>query len=150
MNENHHSGYEGSCHTKDGHMLVNKTRFPSFTSMNAVAHELGLTSSWYLNNDPCPGKNETAVGPTYTTDSADAVKYGFDGVKFDSQGGGPSHNITEWAIALKAAADEAGKKAGILIENCDDKNPTYLLDDPADCPPDDPEDQKVGVIQLNL
>jgi hypothetical protein len=80
-------GYGGSCHTKDGHMLVNKTRFPNFNAMNSVAHKLGLTSSWYLNNDPCKGKNETLVGPTYDTDSADAVKYGFDGVKFDSQGG---------------------------------------------------------------
>jgi hypothetical protein len=37
-------------------------------------------------------------------------------------------------MALNAAAETAGKKEGILIENCDDKNPTYLLDDPIDCP----------------
>ena len=67
-------------------------------------------------------------------DSADAVQYGFDGVKFDSQAGGPSRNITRWAVALAKASAAAGKEVGMLIENCDDKNPTYLLDDPADCP----------------
>jgi hypothetical protein len=109
-------------------MLVNKTRFPSFNTMTETAHSLGLTASWYLNSDPCRGKNETSVGPTYTTDSQDAAKYGFNGVKFDTEGGGPSHNITLWAMALNAT----GKP--MLIENCDDKNPTYLLADPTDCP----------------
>jgi hypothetical protein len=33
-------------------------------------------------------------------------------------------------MALKNASDAAGKAPGMLIENCDDKNPTYLLTDP--------------------
>ena len=127
-------GYHGSCHDKSGHMLINKTRFPDFVAMNRVAHGLGLTSSWYLNSDECPGPKEVAAGSTYETDSADAVHYGFDGVKFDSQRGGPSHNITRWSMTLTAAARAAGKSEGMVIENCDDKNPTYLLDDPTNCP----------------
>jgi hypothetical protein len=121
-------GYMGSCHTESGHMLINTTRFPSFKQMTGTAHALNLTASWYLNSDPCKGLNETAVGQTYRPDSEDAVRYGFDGVKFDSQPGGPNSNITEWAIALNAT----GKP--MLIENCEDKNPLYLLTDPTDCP----------------
>ena len=86
-----------------------------------------------MNPDPCPGKIEQAVGPTYTTDSADAVAYGFDGVKFDSESGGPSHNITEWALSLKNASAAAGKP-GIVIENCLDKHPLYILTNPEYCP----------------
>ncbi len=127
-------GYGGSCHTKSGHMLINESRFPSFNNMTDTAHMLGLTASWYLNADPCPGAKEKAVGPTYDTDAADVFKYGFDGVKFDSQAGGPSHNITLWAMALDKAAKDQGKEGGILIENCLDKDPKYLIDDPSDCP----------------
>lgn len=128
-----HSGYLGSCHTKDGHMLINHDLFPSFREMTGVAHRLNLTASWYLNADGCT-VNESLVGPTYDTDSADVIKYGFDGVKFDSQRGGPSHNITLWASALKKAAAAHGKTDGVIIENCLDKNPQYLIDDPEDCP----------------
>lgn len=129
-----HVGFGGSCHTKSGHLLINKTRFPSFKSMTGTAHSLNLTASWYLNLDPCPGKIEQKVGPTYATDSGDAVAYGFDGVKFDSEAFGPSHNITEWALALQKAASSAGKTQGVVIENCLNKNPTYILDKPEDCP----------------
>ena len=45
-------GVDGGCHDAAGHMLINSTRFPSFEAMNAKAHSLGLTSSWYLNSDP--------------------------------------------------------------------------------------------------
>lgn len=123
------SGYDGSCHTKSGHMVVNHTKFPSFNRMTDTAHSLNLTASWYLNADGCT-VNESTVGPTYATDSADAVAYGFDGVNFDTQRGGPSHNITRWALALGAAADAAGKPGGVVIEICLDKHPAYLLDDP--------------------
>ena len=126
-------GFGGSCHTESGHMLVNASRFPSFNQMTDTAHALGLTASWYLNYDGCKGSNETRSGApwasgcngvpwennctgTYDTDSADAVKYGFDGVKFDLQGGGPSHNITRWAMALAKASAAAGKKVGMLVE----------------------------------
>jgi len=113
--------------------LINLERFPSMNDMTATAHSLKMTASWYLNNDPCNGTKEQAVGPTYTQDSSDALKYGFDGVKFDSQAHGPSHNITMWAMALNVAGEDHGDKS-IMIENCDDKNPTYLLADPEDCP----------------
>lgn len=151
------TGYDGTCHTKSGHLLIDETKFPSLKSMTSMAHSLNLTASWYLNLDGgCNGSKEVEVGPTYTTDSADAVTYGFDGVKFDSEPGGPSHNITLWAMALTSAAKAAGKSEGMMIENCQvsypewiefcapaallttdwlqDKNPTYLLDDPTDCP----------------
>jgi mono/diheme cytochrome c family protein len=83
-------GYGGSCHTRDGHMLVNRTRFPSFKKMTDTAHALHLTASWYLNNDPCKGANETAVGPTYVTDSTDAVAFGFDGKQITARSLRPS------------------------------------------------------------
>jgi len=54
-------GVDGGCHDAAGHMLINSTRFPSFEAMNAKAHSLGLTSSWYLNSDPCKGANETRL-----------------------------------------------------------------------------------------
>lgn len=128
-----HSGVGGGCHTTSGHMIINGM-FPDLAGMNRLAHTLNLTSSWYLNSDGCNGTIEQEVGPTYVTDAADAVRYGFDGVKFDSERGGPSHNITLWAMALKEAAAHAGNPAGIVIENCLDKNPTYILDKPAACP----------------
>lgn len=127
-------GYNGSCHNKEGHMLINKTKFPSFNAMTSTAHSLQLTASWYLNNDPCKGAQEQPVGPTYTQDSTDALKYGFDGVKFDTQAGGPGRNITLWAMALQAAGKANGNNKEVMIENCDDKNPRYLLADPEDCP----------------
>ena len=120
-------------------MLVDQTKFPSLSRMTDTAHALNLTASWYLNADGCT-VNESMVGPTYATDSADAVACGFDGVKFDTQRGGPSPNITRWALALKSAASSGGKPGkpgkpgGIVIENCLDKHPTCLLDDPEDCP----------------
>ena len=129
-------GAGGSCHSAAGHMLVNHSRFPSFNRMTDHAHALNLTASWYLNSDACKGEYEQRVGPTYATDAGDALAYGFDGVKFDSQAGGPSHNITLWAEALGRAAAAHGRPEGVVIENCDDKNPTYLLDDPSDCPYD--------------
>jgi hypothetical protein len=116
----------GSCHGADHHLRINKTRFPDFAAMNSYAHALNLTSSWYLNQDGCKGSLEPFV--TYSEDSDDAVKYGFDGVKFDSEAGGPMHNITRWALALNAT----GKQ--MMIENCLDKHPSYLLSDPEFCP----------------
>ena len=119
------SGVNGSCHGPDHHLIINDN-FPNLTAMNEKAHSLKLTSSWYLNQDGCKGSREPFV--TYSQDSQDAVKYGFDGVKFDSEMGGPMHNITRWALALNAT----GKP--MMIENCLNKHPTYLLSDPVHCP----------------
>ena len=48
-------GYNGSCHTKSGHMLVNTTRFPSFNNMTHTAHTLGqyLPASSGAFRGPC-------------------------------------------------------------------------------------------------
>jgi hypothetical protein len=120
------TGVNGSCHGADHHLLIDLAKFPSLAAMNTKAHSLNLTSSWYLNQDGCKGEKEPFV--TYTEDSQDAVKYGFDGVKFDSEVHGPMHNITQWAVALNAT----GKQ--LMIENCLDKHPKYLLSDPVHCP----------------
>jgi len=64
----------------------------------------------------------------YATDAADAVRYGFDGVKFDSERGGADHNISLWAAALNGT----GKQ--MMIENCLDKHPAYMLTAPGYCP----------------
>lgn len=121
-----HSGVNGSCHDAAHHMIIDTQKFPSFADMNTRAHELNITTSWYLNSDGCTGGKEPFT--TYTTDAADAVMYGFDGVKFDSEPGGPDHNITSWAEALNAT----GKQ--MMIENCLDKHPTYMLSNPSNCP----------------
>eukprot|EP00039_Didymoeca_costata_P023087 m.347859 g.347859 ORF g.347859 m.347859 type:complete len:455 (-) comp34438_c0_seq1:68-1432(-) len=121
-----HSGVDGSCHGPDKHMLINRTRFPDFKSMNAKAHALGLTTSWYLNSDGCTGEKEPFV--TYEEDANDAVMYGFDGCKFDSEVHGKTRNITLWAQALNATGKE------MMIENCLDKNPQYIISDPNHCP----------------
>ena len=49
-------------------------------------------------------------------------------MKFDSQMHGPDRNITRWAAALNATGKE------VMIENCLDKHPKYLLSDPSYCP----------------
>ena len=119
------TGVNGSCHGSDHHLIIN-SNFPSLKKMTTKAHALNLTASWYLNQDGCTGAREPFV--TYVPDSDDAVKYGFDGVKFDSERGGPMHNITRWAEALNATGQQ------MMIENCLDKHPKYLLSDPVHCP----------------
>ena len=124
------AGVGGSCHDAGGHMIVNATKFPSLRNMTTAAHALNLTASWYLSADGCKGPVEKAAWPrgTYATDAADAVAYGFDGVKFDSERGGPVHNVTEWAVRLNASGRP------LMIENCMEKHPTYLLTEPQRCP----------------
>ncbi len=119
------TGVNGSCHGPDHHLIIN-SKFPSLKKMTTKAHSLNLTASWYLNQDGCTGAKEPFV--TYTEDSSDAVKFGFDGVKFDSEVGGPMHNITRWAEALNATGRP------MMIENCLTKHPTYLLSNPVQCP----------------
>ena len=105
------------------HVIVDKVRFPSLSDLTAHAHFLNLTAGWYLNCDGCVTNHFMA----YTPDAADALAYGFDGVKFD--GGGGSDNITRWAEALN------GTGKPMLIENClDKKQVSYLLHTPAECP----------------
>ena len=81
---------------------------------------------WYLNNDgPCP-EGKLGYGPHYAQDTADVIGYGFDGVKYDNGGG--AQNMTEWA----AFDNRTGRP--LMIENCLDKGPRYLLDSPGFCP----------------
>lgn len=124
------AGVGGSCHNAGGHMIVDVAKFPSLRNMTRKAHALNLTASWYLSADGCNGAIEKAAWPhgTFATDSADAFALGFDGVKFDTESGGPVHNITEWAVELNATGRP------MMIENCMEKHPTYLLTDPTQCP----------------
>ena len=39
-------GVNGSFHTATGRPIINTTRFPSMSAMNAKAHALGLKSDW--------------------------------------------------------------------------------------------------------
>jgi hypothetical protein len=123
------AGLDGSCHDANGHMLVNTSSFPSLAGMVKHAHDLNLTASWYLNADGCPGDLERKAFPngTYGSDASEAAALGFDGLKFDTERGGPSHNITAWAVAVN------GTGRPMMIENCLDKHPKYLLTDPASC-----------------
>eukprot|EP01049_Picozoa_sp_SAG25_P014580 SAG25_NODE_2629_length_1481_cov_11.613603_1_plen_189_part_10 len=91
-------GVNGSYHDESGQLLINATKFPSFSSMNARAHAAGLTSSWYLNCDQC-GSTENLTQSAFTEtwyakDAAEAARLQFDGIKFDTQPGGPNWNIT--------------------------------------------------------
>lgn len=122
------AGVNGSYHSgTTGHVIVDD-KFPDMRAMTDHAHRLGLTASWYLNADGCESQSNLSH-TYYTNDSDDAVhKFNYDGVKFDSQMHGPDHNISRWAAALNAT----GK--AVMIENCLDKHPQYLLKDPEYCP----------------
>lgn len=121
------AGVNGSYHNTSGQVIIDYTRFPSLAAMTAYAHALGLTAGWYLNCDGCEG--ETKLTSThYVSDSEQAAAFGFDGVKFDDQAGGPNHNITLWAEAINAT------KRSMMIENCLNKDPKFLLTDPVHCP----------------
>lgn len=90
---------------------------------------LNPAHSWYLNCDTClkprpplyrPAQSltESAFTETwYANDAKRAVSLGFDGVKFDTQPGGPNWNISKWAEALAATGKD------FLIEDCLDKHP---------------------------
>ena len=114
-------GINGSYHDITGELLVNTTKFPSFAAMNARAHSFGLTSSWYLNCDQCVTTETLIESPAtdawYKKDALRAAHLDFDGVKFDTQPGGPNWNISKWAEAL----DATGK--AMVIEDCLDKHP---------------------------
>ena len=139
-------GVNGSYHDEKGQLLINATKFPSFAAMNDRAHAVGLTSSWYLNCDQC-GKFENLTESAftdswYTKDAAEAARLRFDGIKFDTQPGGPNWNITKWAIAF----NETDRP--MMLEDCLDKHPDGLplkksspphasidiLHDPMHCP----------------
>ena len=114
-------GINGSYHDITGQVLINTTKFPSLAAMNARAHSFGLTSSWYLNCDQCV-KTETLIESPitdawYTEDAIRAARLNFDGIKFDTQPGGPNWNISKWAEAI----DAAGK--AMVVEDCLDKHP---------------------------
>lgn len=132
-------------HDKHGNLLVNETLYPSFLNMTGHAHSLGLTASWYLNCDQCglDSRNITPSAATeawYQKDAEQAARFNFDGVKFDTQPGGPNWNISKWSAALNAT----GKP--IVIQDCLDKHPDGtplpksshpkidILNNPENCP----------------
>eukprot|EP00041_Stephanoeca_diplocostata_P026334 m.708418 g.708418 ORF g.708418 m.708418 type:complete len:1023 (-) comp22938_c1_seq8:248-3316(-) len=122
------AGVNGSYHNATTHhVIVDTTAFPDLGAMNHAIHQFNVTSSWYLNCDGCESKCHLSE-QFYTPDANDAVRFDFDGVKFDTQVGGPDGNITMWAEAL----NHTGKP--MMIENCLDKHPAYLLTDPVHCP----------------
>ena len=114
-------GVNGSYHDAEGNLLVNSSKFPSFSAMNAHAHALNFTSSWYLNCDQCVKDemlNQSRItNDWYMRDAMEAAALAFDGVKFDTQPGGPNWNITLWAEALAATARP------MVVEDCLDKHP---------------------------
>eukprot|EP00937_MAST-01D_sp_MAST-1D-sp2_P000108 g108.t1 len=137
-------GVNGSYHDAAGQLLVNETRFPSFASMNAYAHARNLTSSFYLNCDQCVTTEGLVEGAKtdawYAADARFAAELAFDGIKFDTQPGGPNWNISLWSQAVRAAGRP------MVLEDCLDKHPDGsilkrsnhssidVLHDPAYCP----------------
>lgn len=136
-------GVNKTYHDAAGWPIVNHSKFPSFPAMNRRAHSLGLTSSWYLNCDQCKEAFTTDSATTeawYSHDARQAAIFEFDGIKFDTQSGGPNWNITRWAIAVNATGRP------MVIEDCLDKHPDGtilpkshhpsidILHDPAECP----------------
>eukprot|EP00039_Didymoeca_costata_P010223 m.137037 g.137037 ORF g.137037 m.137037 type:complete len:602 (-) comp14743_c0_seq4:85-1890(-) len=107
------SGINGSFHDENGYPLINTTRFPSMKNMNALAHSLGLTSNWYMNNCVCQEHQQWSqeyIEAHYKGDVQAIIDFDFDGVKLDSCG--QFRNLSYWAKLLNAT----GKP--ILIENC--------------------------------
>lgn len=106
------AGVNGSYHNgTTHHVIVNETAFPDFRQMNHEIHTVNITSSWYLNCDGCESFCHLS-NHYYTPDANDAARFDFDGVKFDSQAGGPDSNITMWAEAL----NHTGMVAELLVE----------------------------------
>ena len=114
-------GVNNSYHDATGHLLVNESRFPSFASMNAHAHARNLTSSFYLNCDQCVTEEALVESAEthawYATDARFAAEAGFDGIKFDTQPGGPQWNISLWAEAVGSTGHN------MVLEDCLDKHP---------------------------
>ena len=137
-------GVNGTYHDAAGQLLINTTKFPDMRRINDLAHSHKLTTSFYLNCDQCvttENLTESAFTDSwYAKDAALAAELGWDGVKFDTQPGGPNWNITRWAEAIN------GTGRPMVIEDCLDKHPdgtpikksTHpmidILHDPAACP----------------
>lgn len=113
----------GSWHDRDGHFIVNKTKFPDMKALVDAGHAKGVKMGFYLNQDLDPAwhacKSEGSIHgaaantgnfASYKNDIEDMVKLGFDAVKFDSGGG--NDDMNRWAAELNASGRE------ILIENC--------------------------------
>tara|TARA_A100001015_G_scaffold257087_1_gene299521 strand:- start:1617 stop:2252 length:636 start_codon:yes stop_codon:yes gene_type:complete len=98
-------GVNRSYHDALGSLMINTTKFPSFLDMNNFAHLQGLTSSWYLNCDQCVTSEVLTESATteawYASDAKYAADVQFDGIKFDTQPGGPNWNITKWSLGVK-------------------------------------------------
>merc|ERR1719333_1637757 len=81
--------------------------------MTDLAHSLGLTAGWYMNNCDCAEnmfKTPESIEKHMKGSAAAVAAYGFDGVKLD--GCGQFLNLTWWAELLNATGRP------IMIENC--------------------------------
>jgi hypothetical protein len=110
-------GGRPAFHGPDGHVLVDKHKFPSgLGSLVEYGHKHGLTVSWYGNACACSSENayNDSTSPTISQaiagTVADTVKYKFDGLKLDSCS--QFNNMTRWADEL----NKTGHK--VLLENC--------------------------------
>lgn len=113
------AGVAGGYHDDAGKPIVNETLFPDMLAMTRLAHSQGVKMGWYMNNCWCRwGDIEAwgATGGTVVQDVAATMAFEFDGLKVD--GCGPSHNITLWGEALKAASAASGRD--VVLENCAD------------------------------
>mmetsp|Transcript_78475 Transcript_78475/g.123763 ORF Transcript_78475/g.123763 Transcript_78475/m.123763 type:complete len:435 (-) Transcript_78475:248-1552(-) len=102
------AGHQYHYHDDAGIPIINRERFPDMITMTSHAHQLNLTSGWYLNNCIC---SEQAVSDSlYHSDVAALTVFGFDAVKLD--GCGRQKDLDKWADLF----NKTGRP--IMIENC--------------------------------
>lgn len=110
-------GGKAAFHSPDGHVLVDKHKFPSgMGALTAYGHEKNLTVGWYGNACACASENaytnETSptIAQAIAGTVADTAKYNFDGLKLDSCS--QFNNMTMWAEEI----NKTGHK--VILENC--------------------------------
>jgi len=131
------TGVNGSWHDKQGHFIINTTKFPNMRAMVDHGHSKGVLMGFYLNQDLDPGyhmcKSEGSIPGaaantgnfrSYKLDSEGAAALGFDSVKFDNGGG--NDNMTLWATAINATGRQ------MMLENSN--NGGYVPYGAAGCP----------------
>lgn len=110
-------GGRAAFHGPDGHVLVDKHKFPSgLGALVEYGHDKGLTVSWYGNACACDSENAytDTTSPTIRQaiagTVADTAAYKFDGLKLDSCS--QFNNMTLWAEEI----NKTGR--AVLLENC--------------------------------
>eukprot|EP00435_Cladocopium_sp_Y103_P012518 s197_g3.t1 len=101
-------GHQYHYHDDAGIPIINRERFPDMITMTSHAHQLNLTSGWYLNNCIC--SESAATDSMYQSDVAALTVFGFDAVKLD--GCGQQKDLDKWADLF----NKTGR--AIMIENC--------------------------------